>query len=83
MAADASRILNRLRLDELLDERGGQPGTRGLLHLISADPAETRSVNERRLMAISSSLSPIGGSCTLPAIKSGCMSGRPVAGWSR
>jgi len=83
MAADASRILNRLRLDELLDERGGQPGTRGLLHLISADPAETRSGNERRLMAISSSLSPIGGSCTLPAIKSGCMSGRPVAGWSR
>lgn len=52
MAADAARILDRRRLDELLTERRGQPGTRRLLHLVSDDPAETRSVNERRVMAI-------------------------------
>jgi very-short-patch-repair endonuclease len=52
LAADSLRILDRRRLDELLTERAGRPGTRALRELITDDPIEARSVNERRLFAI-------------------------------
>ena len=52
MAADAARILDRRRLEELIGESRGRPGTRKLLYLTGADPAETRSINERRMLAV-------------------------------
>jgi predicted transcriptional regulator of viral defense system len=52
MAADSKRILNRRRLDELVAERRGQPGIHKLERLITDDPVETRSVNERRMFSI-------------------------------
>ncbi len=52
LAADARRILNRRRLGELLQERRGQPGTAVLRRLITDDPVETRSLNERRMLMI-------------------------------
>jgi hypothetical protein len=52
MAADSKRILNRRRLDELAADRRGQPGIRTLGRLITDDPVETRSVNERRMFSI-------------------------------
>lgn len=52
LAADASRILNRRRLGELLAERSGRPGTAKLRRLVSDDPIHTRSINERRMLRI-------------------------------
>lgn len=53
MAADSGRPgLSRTRLEELVNERRGQPGTRNLLRLITDDPKETRTVNERRMLSI-------------------------------
>lgn len=52
MAADASRKLNRGRLEALTAAHGGQPGIPRLLSLITDDPVETRSRNERRLFSI-------------------------------
>jgi uncharacterized protein DUF559 len=52
MAADSKRILNRRRLDELVADRRGQPGIRKLGRLITDDPVETRSINERRMFSI-------------------------------
>lgn len=52
MAADAARILDRCRLQELIGASRGQPGTRKLLYLTGADPVETRSINERRMLTI-------------------------------
>lgn len=52
MAADSKRILNRRRLGELVAERRGQPGVRKLGRLITDDPVETRTINERRMFSI-------------------------------
>jgi predicted transcriptional regulator of viral defense system len=52
LAADAKRSLNRERLDELLAARRGQPGIGRLRRLITDDPVESRSINERRLFKI-------------------------------
>jgi very-short-patch-repair endonuclease len=52
LAADASRSLNRVRLEELLKDRAGQPGIGRLRRLITDDPVETRSRNERRMAKI-------------------------------
>lgn len=52
LAADAKRSLNRRRLEELVAERAGQPGIGRLRRLITDDPVETRSKNERRMRAI-------------------------------
>ena len=52
MAADANRTLNRRRLEELMDENRGQPGVARLRALTTAPAAETRSVNERRMLRI-------------------------------
>jgi hypothetical protein len=52
LAADAKRSLNRRRLDELIAMRAGQPGTGRLRRLITDDPVETKSKNERRMRAI-------------------------------
>jgi hypothetical protein len=52
LAADAKRSLNRRRLEELMKMRTGQPGIGRLRRLITDDPVETRSKNERRMRAI-------------------------------
>jgi len=52
LAADARRLLNHRRLEDLLDERRGQPGTRKLLRLISDDPVLIRNRNEGRMLSI-------------------------------
>lgn len=52
MAADSLRILNRTRFEQLVGERRGQPGIASLTALITDDPAETRSKNERRLLSV-------------------------------
>jgi hypothetical protein len=52
LAADSLGKLNRRRLEELLDERSGQPGVARLRELITDDPADTRSKNERRMLRI-------------------------------
>jgi very-short-patch-repair endonuclease/predicted transcriptional regulator of viral defense system len=52
LAADANRSLSRRRLETLLRERRGQPGTRRLRGLITDDPVVMRSENERRLFSI-------------------------------
>lgn len=52
LAADSLRLLNRPRLEELLRKRHGRPGTRRIIDLITDDPVETRSVNERRMLSI-------------------------------
>lgn len=52
MAADSLRILDRSRLEALASKNHGRPGTPHVLALVTDDPAETRSVNERRLLAI-------------------------------
>lgn len=52
MAADSIQLLNRRRLEELAEEHRGRPGTKHVLVLISDDPAELRSVNERRMFSI-------------------------------
>ena len=52
LATDAAQLLKRRRLDELLDERQGQPGTAKIRTMISGDPVLTRSRNERRVLGI-------------------------------
>jgi hypothetical protein len=52
LAADSLGKLSRRRLEELLGERRGQPGAARLRELITDDPAETRSKNERRMLRI-------------------------------
>ena len=52
MAADSLRILNRARFEQLVEERRGQPGIASLTALITDDPVETRSRNERRMHSI-------------------------------
>ena len=52
MAADASRKLNRRRLDELIAGSPGRRGTVNLRLLTSDDPADTRTINERRMRSI-------------------------------
>jgi predicted transcriptional regulator of viral defense system len=52
MAADATHSLDRARLEELIEERRGQPGMRKLQALITDEPVETRSINERRVLRI-------------------------------
>jgi predicted transcriptional regulator of viral defense system len=52
ITADSLRILNRRRLDELIAERCGRPGLARLAALISDDPVEARSRNERRMLSI-------------------------------
>ena len=52
MAADSARILNRSRLEELARERHGRPGIGHVLALVSDDPVELRSRNERRMFSI-------------------------------
>lgn len=52
MAADSLRILSRRRLEELAHARRGTPGIGHVLALITDDPAEARTVNERRLRSI-------------------------------
>jgi len=50
--ADSLRILNRRRLDELVGERAGQPGTAVLRSLLTADPARVRSEVELAFLAL-------------------------------
>ena len=52
LAADSKELLNRPRLESLLSERYGLPGTRKILDLITDEPVETRSENERRMFSI-------------------------------
>lgn len=52
LASDSFGLLNRRRLSELLTERAGRPGTRKVLELITDDPIEARSANERRMFSI-------------------------------
>ena len=52
LAADSKQLLNRRRLEVLLRERGGRAGTRKILDLITDDPVELRSRNERRMFSI-------------------------------
>lgn len=52
LAADSMGSLSRRRLEALLGERKGQPGTRKLLDLITDDPVVMRSRNERRMFSI-------------------------------
>ena len=52
LAADSLHLLNRGRLEALLDERHGRPGTRKLRSLITDEPVEARNANERRLFSI-------------------------------
>lgn len=52
MAADSAGILNRARLEVLADERRGRPGVAHVLALITDDPVELRSRNERRMFSI-------------------------------
>jgi predicted transcriptional regulator of viral defense system len=52
MAADSAQLLNRSRLEQLADERRGRPGISHVLALITDDPVELRSRNERRMFSI-------------------------------
>ncbi len=52
LAADAKGSLNRRRLDELVAERAGRAGIARLRRLITDDPVESRSRNERRMFRI-------------------------------
>lgn len=52
LAADSKRTLDRTRLEELIGDRHGQPGTRKLRKLITDDPVETRSINEQRMVSV-------------------------------
>ena len=52
LAADAKRMLNRRRLDELLIEHAGRRGIANLRRLITDDRQDTRSKTERRLLRI-------------------------------
>lgn len=52
MAADSIHVLDRDRFEVLVREHRGQPGTAALAALITDDPIEARSRNERRLFSI-------------------------------
>jgi hypothetical protein len=52
MAADSLRILNRRRLEQLARLHHASPGARHVLALITDDPVEARSINERRMRSI-------------------------------
>lgn len=52
MAADSKQALNRRRLEELAIEHRTRPGIGHILALISDDPVELRSKNERRMFSI-------------------------------
>ncbi len=52
MAADAARLLDRSRLEQLAVEGRGRPGMAHVLDLITDDPVELRSRNEARMFAI-------------------------------
>jgi hypothetical protein len=52
LAADSIHALNRSRLEQLLADRDSQPGTRKLRELITDDPVEARTINERRMFSI-------------------------------
>jgi very-short-patch-repair endonuclease len=52
IAADSLRILNRRRLEELVDEHPGVRGVGGLRMLLAADPARVRSQVEADLLRL-------------------------------
>jgi very-short-patch-repair endonuclease len=52
IAADSLRILNRPRLEELIEERAGRPGMSRLAAFVSDDPVETQHKNERRMFSL-------------------------------
>lgn len=52
MAADSRGILNRPRLDELTEAHRGCRGMRTLTSLVTDEPVDVRSVNERRMLRI-------------------------------
>jgi very-short-patch-repair endonuclease len=53
ITADSLRILNRRRLEELVDEHAGARGVRSLRVLLAADPARVRSQVEADLLRLS------------------------------
>jgi len=52
ITADSLRILNRRRLEELVDEHPGARGVRVLRNLLAADPARVRSQVEADVLCL-------------------------------